>query len=204
VGDESERPAGLNSTRSGSVEVAPNRPPHFHGFVKRALSWSRSWLNTSPRVVGSVCELMAEQQLEGFIEEFAPEMRGFIRDCRVKVQARLPSAVQLVYDNYNFFVIGFSPTRRPSDAILSLAAHRRGVNLCFLQRGPDLPDPGRILRGTGKGVRYVALESPEDLDRDDVHALIEASLQFARTSMDHAEGPEVVIQSVSTKQRPRR
>jgi hypothetical protein len=53
-------------------------------------------------------------------------------------------------------------------------------------------------------VRNVALESPEDLDRDDVHALIEASLQFARTSMDHAEGPEVVIQSVSTKQRPRR
>ena len=148
--------------------------------------------------------MAAEEQVDGFIDKFAPEMRGRIRECRAKVQSRLPSAVQLVYDNYNFFVIGFSPTRRPSDAILSLAAHRRGVNLCFLQRGPELPDPGGILRGTGKVVRNVVLDSPLDLDHDDVRALIEASLHLARTPMDHAEGPEVLIQSVSAKQRPRR
>lgn len=78
------------------------------------------------------------------------------------------------------------------------------MNLCFLRRGPELPDPGGILRGTGKIVRNVVLESPRDLDRDDIRAFIEAALRLRRTSMDHAEGPEVVIQSVSTKQRPRR
>ena len=38
------------------------------------------------------------------------------------MQSRFPQTVQLVYDNYNFLVIGFSPTPKPSDSIFSLAA----------------------------------------------------------------------------------
>jgi hypothetical protein len=34
---------------------------------------------------------------------------------------------------YNFFVIGNSPTERPSDAVLSIGAGASGVGLCFLQ-----------------------------------------------------------------------
>ena len=49
------------------------------------------------------------------------------------MRARLPGAIELVYDNYNFFVIGFGPNDKPSQAIFSIAAHARGVNLCFLQ-----------------------------------------------------------------------
>jgi hypothetical protein len=135
----------------------------------------------------------AESELEGFIAKFAPEMQSRIRSCRATLQARFPSAIELVYDNYNFFVIGFGPTRRPSDAILSLAAHRRGVNLCFLRRGPELPDSTSILRGNGKVVRTVALDSAEDLDRPDVSALIHASLELAGTPMEAAEGPLVIV-----------
>jgi hypothetical protein len=145
-----------------------------------------------------------ETEIDGFIAKFAPELQSRIRGCREKLRARFPRAVQLVYDNYNFFVIGFGPTRRPSDAILSLAAHRRGVNLCFLQHGADLPDPTSILRGTGNVARNVKLESPGDLDRSDVDALIRAALSLASTPMDEAAGPEVVIRSVSARQRSRR
>ena len=148
--------------------------------------------------------LTPEAEIDGFIAKFAPEMQGRIRGCRDKLQARFPKAVQLVYDNYNFFVIGFGPTRRPSDAIFSLAAHRRGVNLCFLQHGTELPDPTSILRGYGKVVRNVALGSADDLDRPDVGALIRAALQVAATPMEDAEGPETIVRSVSAKQRPRR
>jgi hypothetical protein len=148
--------------------------------------------------------LTPEAEIDGFIAKFAPEMQARIRGCRDKLQARFPKAVQLVYDNYNFFVIGFGPTRRPSDAIFSLAAHRRGVNLCFLQHGPELSDPTSILRGNGKVVRNIALGSADDLDRPDVGALIRAALQVAATPMEHAEGPETIVRSVSAKQRPRR
>jgi hypothetical protein len=148
--------------------------------------------------------MTAESELAGFIAEFSPEMQDRIRACRSKLRARFPDAVELVYDNYNFLVIGFGPTLRASDAILSLAAHARGMNLCFLQRGPELPDPSSILRGSGKVARNVVLDSPDDLDRPEVMALINAALERAATPMSASKGAEVIIKSVSAKQRPRR
>ena len=152
----------------------------------------------------TVRPVTAESELAGFIAKFSPEMQYRIRGCRAKLEARFPDAFQMVYDNYNFLVIGFGPTRRASDAILSLAAHARGVNLCFLQRGPELPDPTSILRGSGKVVRTVALSSPDDLDRPDIGALIDVALGLAATPMDASDNRDLIIKSVSAKQRSRR
>lgn len=148
--------------------------------------------------------MTAESELAGFIEKFAPGMQSTIRDCRSKVRTRIPEAIEMIYDNYNFLVLGFGPTARTSDAIFSLAAYARGINLFFLERGPELPDPTSILRGNGKIVRSVALSSADDLDRPDVLALIDAALTLATTPMGASEGYELIIKSVSANQRPRR
>jgi hypothetical protein len=37
---------------------------------------------------------------------------------RSAVRKRFPTANELVWDNYNFFVIGYSPTERPTDSIV--------------------------------------------------------------------------------------
>ena len=145
-----------------------------------------------------------EEEITGFIDKFAPDMQARIRGCRERLRAMFPDAVQLVYDNYNFFVIGFGPSERVSDSIFSLASHKNGVNLCFLQRGPDLPDPTGILRGTGKVVRNVKLDAPEDLARADIGALIEAELALARVPMGSSPAQRVIVKSISANQRPRR
>jgi hypothetical protein len=146
----------------------------------------------------------AEDQVAGFIAKFAEPMQERIRGCRAKMRQRFPEAVELVYDNYNFFVIGFGPTTKTSESIFSLAAYRGGINLFFLHHGPDLPDPTHVLRGSGKVVRSVVLDSPDDLDRPNVTALIDAELALAPTPMSAATGRQVIIKSVSAKQRPRR
>jgi hypothetical protein len=147
----------------------------------------------------------AEAQLAEFVARFAPAMQEQIWACRGKLRTRFPDAFELVYDNYNFLVIGYGPTRRASDAIVSLAAHARGVNLCFLQHGPELPDPGGILRGNGKVARNAALHAPDDLDRPDIAALIDAAIGLAEIPMETASGGgESIVKSVSAKQRPRR
>ena len=64
----------------------------------------------------------AETQLRTFIEKFDSKDQRLIRAVRAAVRKRFPTANELVYDNYNFFVIGYSPTARPSDAIVSIAA----------------------------------------------------------------------------------
>src|SRR4051794_38933438 len=84
-----------------------------------------------------------EIQLTGFIEKFEPDVAKLITRTRQAVRKRLPTAFELVYDNYNFFVIGYSATERASDAIVSITAAANGVGLCFI-RGAGLPDPHKL------------------------------------------------------------
>jgi len=144
-----------------------------------------------------------EKQLAAFIDKFTPEMASLIRAARKKMRERLPHALELVYDNYNFFVIGYGPNQRPSDAIFSLAAQAKGVSLCFLQ-GAKLPDPGKRLRGSGNVIRNLRLESAATLDDPDVRALIKEALARAKVPMDAGSKHQLIIRSVSAKQRPRR
>jgi hypothetical protein len=145
----------------------------------------------------------AESQLDGFIKKFDPENQALIVKIRKALRKRFPTANELVYDNYNFFVIGFSPTERPSDTIVSMAAAANGVGLCFIQ-GARLKDPQRILTGSGKQTRFLRLPSPEVLARPEVEALIAAAIAQSKAPLP-AKGPgALVIRSVSAKQRPRR
>jgi hypothetical protein len=72
-----------------------------------------------------------ERRLAGYIAKFEPTMQARIRSVRRALRRRLPTANELVYDNYNFFVIGYSPTERPSDSVVSLVAASSGVGLSF-------------------------------------------------------------------------
>ena len=115
----------------------------------------------------------------------------------------MPTAHELVYDNYNFFVIGYSPTARPSDAVISIAASANGVGLCFI-RGKGLPDPHKLLKGSGNQTRSIHLDDAATLTQPAVRRLIDEAI--ARSSAPFAtrgRGP-LVIRSVSAKQRPRR
>src|SRR6516225_10833792 len=122
----------------------------------------------------------AEEQLQRFIGKFEPNHRAIIRAARKALRKRFPTATELVYDNYNFFVIGFGPSERPSDCIVSIAAAANGVGLCFI-RGASLPDPAKVLLGSGKQTRFIRLPSPEVLQRPEVKALLTAAAEGAKT-----------------------
>jgi hypothetical protein len=144
-----------------------------------------------------------EKQLAGFIAKFSAEVATLIRGARKKMRERLPQALELVYDNYNFFVIGYGPSEKASEAIFSIAAQAKGVSLCFLQ-GAGLPDPKKFLKGSGNVVRSLRLESAATLDQADVRALIKAALDRAKAPIDPKGKHQLIIKSVSAKQRPRR
>jgi len=88
------------------------------------------------------------KQLASFIAKFDPSVAKLIRSCRLALRKRFPTANELVYDNYDFFVIGFCSTDRASDCIVSLASQAKGVALSFYY-GATLPDPDKLLQGSG-------------------------------------------------------
>lgn len=145
----------------------------------------------------------AEAQLDGFIDKFTPEVAALTRNLIEKMKRRVPGATIMVYDNYNALAIGFGPTDKAGQAVLSLAVMPRWVTLCFLH-GVGLPDPHRILYGSGSRVRHVRLHTPEAFDDPQVQDLIEAALDRSKPPIDPAAEQELIIKSISAKQRPRR
>lgn len=145
----------------------------------------------------------AEAQLAGFIDKFSPEMAASIRSTRAALRKRVPTANELVYDNYNFFVIGYSSTLRPSDSFITLVADGHGVRLAFYW-GSTLPDPTGILQGSGNQNRFIPLDSARDLTKPNVEALIRAAIAQGKEPLPTSGRGTLVIRSVSAKQRPRR
>jgi len=143
------------------------------------------------------------QQLEGFIDKFDSHNAALIRSVRRALRKRLPTAHELVYDNYNFFVIGYSSTGRPSDCIVSLAAAANGVGLSFYY-GATLPDPHKLLLGSGSQNRFIRLESAATLARPEVEDLIAAAIAQGETPLPVGGKGKLVIRSISAKQKPRR
>jgi hypothetical protein len=145
----------------------------------------------------------AEQQLKTFIGKFEPKDQRLIRAVRTAVRKRFANAWELVYDNYNFFVIGYSPTDRPTDAIVSITARAGSVGLCFI-RGAALPDPNKLLQGSGNQTRFIRLESADVLARPEIEKLIASAIARARVPLPGPGGGRLIIRSISAKQRPRR
>jgi hypothetical protein len=144
-----------------------------------------------------------EKQLAQFIAKFEPATGDLIRACRAVLRKLLPTACELIYDNYNFFVIGYCSTAKPSTCIASLAAAANGVALSFYH-GASLEDPEHLLQGEGKQNRFVRLPTVEALRAPGVTALVRAAIAQAKVPLAATGAGVTVVQSVSAKQRPRR
>lgn len=145
----------------------------------------------------------ATAQLRAFLAKYSPEIAARASTILKKMRARYPTALELVYDNYNALAIGFCPTERPSEVIFSIAIYPNWINLFFLQ-GKGLPDPKKILRGDGNLVRHIRLPTPDTLDDPDVVALMQVAAARAKVPFSPTGKHRLIIRAVVTKQRPRR
>ena len=160
-------------------------------------------MKTTKRTAASQADATGEKQLAGFIKKFDSKNAALIRSVRKVLRERLPTANELVYDNYNFFVIGYCSTERPSDCILSIAAGANGVGLSFYH-GATLPDPHKLLLGSGSQNRFIRIESPATLTRPEVEELITSAIKQAEGPLRGSGRGKLVIRSISKKQKPRR
>ena len=145
----------------------------------------------------------AERELESFIVKYEPQVAELARSARAVMRQRFPTALELVYENYNFLAVGYASSDRASDCVVSLAVGPRGVSLSFYY-GASVPDPTGRLLGSGNQNRFVRLDSAETLREPVVEALIAAAAAQAKVPMPADGEGRLIIKSVSAKQRPRR
>ena len=131
-------------------------------------------------------------QLDAFLEKFSPATSALAKAVLKRMRARLPGAVELVYDKRNSLVVGFCPNERASDAINSMAVYTNWVNMYFFE-GDTLPDPEGVLQGSGTMVRFIRLTAASDLDRPAVKALMAEALKRADPPLDPKAKRRILI-----------
>ena len=142
----------------------------------------------------------AEAELRTLIVKFAPEHARLVASVRRWLRKRLPTAHEVVYEYRDSFVISYSPNERGYEGVLAIRASADGVRLYF-NFGKGLPDPAKLLQGSGSQARWILMEGAFTLAAPAVVRLIDEAITrnrvpFARTG----RGP-VVIRSTSAKQR---
>ena len=146
----------------------------------------------------------ADTQLAGFFAKDEPAIAKLGKALRAKLHARLPGLFEVVYVyvRQNSLVISYSPTEHGYDAVCSLALYPEQVKL-FFARGPLLSksDANKLLRGSGKLVRYVPINAAADLDRAEIEALMAAALELAKVRLAAGAEGSVIIKAEEQKQR---
>jgi len=138
-----------------------------------------------------------EAQLRSFNDRFEPKHQKFVRSIRAALRKQFPTANELAYDYSSFFVIAYSANDNGIDAIVSLAARADRVDLYF-NNGPKLPDPKKLLQGSGKQVRFVRLETAKQLAHPDVKAFITAAIDLAKAPFPSKGKGSLIIKTNKT------
>ncbi|MEZ5312739.1 MAG: hypothetical protein R2862_03340 [Thermoanaerobaculia bacterium] len=142
----------------------------------------------------------AEAELRALVARYAPEHSRLFSAVRRWLQKRLPGAHELVYEYRDNFVISYSADDRGYEGVLGLRASADGVKL-YLNGAKGVPDPEKLLRGSGSQARWLQVESASVLARPAVARLIDEAIArrnapFAATG----RGP-VVIRTTAAKKR---
>jgi hypothetical protein len=160
---------------------------------------STSKLNTQ----SAAARRSAEAQLRTLIAKVAPAHQRLTGALRRWLRKRLPTAHELVYEYSDCVVISYSPNERGYEGVFAIRASANGVRLYF-NRGKGLPDPEKLLRGSGKQTRWIPVAGASTLAHPAVVDLLDEAIArnrvpFVRTGL----GP-VVIHSVLAKPRRQR
>ncbi len=141
-----------------------------------------------------------EAVLRSFIDRLDPKDRTLIRSVRAAVRKRFPTANELAYDYSSHFVIAYSPTDRGIDSVVSIVARANGVQLCFTH-GKQLPDPTRLLSGSGSQTRVIWVEAAKQLAHPDVKALIAAAIDQASVRLPSTGKGALIIRPTAASRR---
>lgn len=145
----------------------------------------------------------ASEQLDEFVARFVPKIGEQAKAAIADLRSRYPTANLLVYDNYNALAVGFAADQKRGGIIFSVTLYPKWVSL-FFSRGVELDDANGLLEGAGTSIRHIKLRGGVTHDEAGVVALLDQSIAIAEPPLPNTGKGELIIQSISAKQRPRR
>ncbi len=119
------------------------------------------------------------RELQALLAECDPAVAQLARKLRSLVIEEAPTATEIIYDAGYAISIIFSFTERWQDAFCHVAVYARHVNLQF-NRGAELTDPEKRLKGSGKQMRHIQVKTEQDLQNDDLRHFVRLAVEHPR------------------------
>jgi hypothetical protein len=156
---------------------------------------------TPARTAATVTASSPAAQLAAMLSRFPPAVAARAKRCMATIARALPGCDRLVYDYPHSVVIAFGVSERGSEAVLALAVLDDGVRLYL---PTTIPDPKRLLEGTGSKVRSLTLASAADLAKPAVRALLRAAIALAPKQATAGRAGKVVIKAGAKAKRAKK
>src|SRR5688572_19774407 len=104
-------------------------------------------------------------------EQYPPEIQEIARDLRTLIYEVLRQTVEVVWKQQRIAGYGTGP-KKMTEHFAYIAPQKKHVNLGFYY-GSELPDPERLLEGTGALMRHIKIRSLDEARKPAVRALLE-------------------------------
>src|SRR5215207_5788028 len=113
--------------------------------------------------------------VDEFLESYTQPVRELALKTRALVLSVAPELVEQVDVPGKLLGYGWNTTYKGTVCVIMPL--KDSLNLGFA-RGTSLPDPDKLLTGTGKNARHIKFKSPEQIDAPGVRALLEAAVKL--------------------------
>ena len=114
-----------------------------------------------------------KQAVGDLLALYSPEVRSLALETRTFLLELIPGAMEIVDTKSRLIGYGFGTGYK--DMVCSLIPNKAGITL-GIAWATELPDPQKILEGTGKVHRHIKLKTKSDLKTPAVKALLKAAM----------------------------
>ena len=119
---------------------------------------------------------MNTQEFEKAIETFSDDIKNIARQTRQLIYHILPNVVEVVWVKQKNAGFG-TGMKKMTEHFCWIMPASKHVNLGF-NYGAELPDPKKLLEGTGKLFRHIKIKSVEQLFDKDLIELLRYSTTY--------------------------
>ena len=122
----------------------------------------------------------ANNKATEFLSQYNEKVFGHAVKLRELLFANLPGVTEQVVIAAK--MIAYCYGQKYAELVCIIIPSKKGLKLGF-NRGVDLPDPDKLLKGTGKISRYVEIKSEAQIASAPLKQLLESALEVYRKRM---------------------
>ena len=119
-------------------------------------------------------------KIDNFLSQYNEDVFSNALKLREVLFANLPGIIEQI--DIPAKMIAYCYGQKYADLICVIIPSKKGLKLGF-NRGTELPDPGGLLKGTGKISRYVIIKSDKEIKSPAIKKLLLSALKIFKQKM---------------------